>query len=124
MLRGLLLGCALLAFGGAFAAAPTPAARTEIDHLFAYLGNSGCEFFRNGDGYKASDARQHLQRKYDALVEAGQIATAEDFIARGASQSSASGKPYLVRCGNRASVSSAGWLTDELQRFRQTAGRK
>jgi len=124
MLRSLAFGCALLAFGAAFAAAPAPAARTEVDHLFAYLGNSGCEFFRNGDWYKASDARLHLQRKYDALVEAGQIATAEDFIARGASQSSASGKPYLVRCGNRASVSSAAWLTDELQRFRQTGGRK
>jgi len=124
MVRGLALGCALLAFGAAFAGSPSPAARAEIDHLFVYLEQSGCEFFRNGDWHNAADARTHLERKYNAMVGNGQVATAEDFIARGASQSSASGKPYLVRCGGRPSVSSGRWLTDELQRYRQAPAKK
>ena len=126
MVRRLLVGCMLLAFGAAYAyaAAPTPAARAEIEQLFAYLGKSGCEFFRNGDWHSAADARLHLKRKYDGLVQAGQIATAEDFIARGASMSSASGKPYLVRCSGGASEPSARWLTDELQRIRQAGSKK
>ena len=124
MLRSLAFGGALLAFGAAFAASPSPATRAEIDHLFVYLEKSGCEFFRNGDWHGAADARLHLERKYNAMVGSGQVATADDFIARGASQSSASGKPYLVRCGGGPAVPSARWLGDELQRFRQTVGKK
>ena len=123
MLRSLLFGCALLASGAVFAASPSPAARAEVDYLFAYLDKSGCEFFRNGEWHGAADARTHLQRKYDGLVKAGQIATAEDFIAKGATESSASGKPYQVRCSGRPAVPSAQWLNDELQRYRQTKGK-
>lgn len=45
-------------------------------------------------------------------------ATAAEFIARGASASSTSGKPYLVRCGGKVPVESAQWLTAELQQVR------
>jgi hypothetical protein len=124
MMRSLALACALAAFGAAFAAPPSPVARAEIDHLFAYLEHSGCDFFRNGEWHGAPEARMHLERKYDALVQHGQIADAEDFIKRTASESSKSGKPYQVRCSGRPMASSARWLTDELQRFRQAQGKK
>jgi hypothetical protein len=123
-LRSLVFAYAVLAVSAAFAAAPSPAARAEIDHLFAYLGKSGCEFFRNGDWHSAANARTHLERKFSALLERGQIATAEDFIKLAASESSASGKPYLVRCAARAASSSAQWLTEELERYRQARGKK
>jgi hypothetical protein len=124
MVHSLVFGYALLAFGAAFAASPSPAVRAEVDHLFAYLEQSGCDFFRNGDWHSAPEARGHLERKYNALAQNGQVATTEDFIKRGASQSSASGTAYLVRCSGRPTASSARWLTDELQRFRQTEGKK
>jgi hypothetical protein len=46
------------------------------------------------------------------------VTSAETFIERGATQSSQSGKPYAVKCGDAAAVASADWLRDELQRFR------
>lgn len=102
----------------AFAAAPTPAARAEIDHLLGHLERSGCDFARNGRWYPARDARAHLERKYRYLLDKGLVATAEDFIARAGSESSMSGKPYQVRCGAAAPVPSGEWLAGELRRYR------
>lgn len=101
-------------------AAETPAAtRAEIEHLLGYLERSGCEFFRNGSWHKAADARTHLQRKYQYLLDKGRIARTEDFIEQGATQSSMSGKRYEVKCANDAPVTNAEWLTQELQRYRE-----
>ena len=46
----------------------------------------------------------------------------ESFIEGAASESSASGKPYSVKCGDSAAVPSATWLRDELARFRTKKG--
>ncbi len=46
------------------------------------------------------------------------LGTAEEFIANAASESSMSGKPYLMRCGNQEVVASATWLNAELKRIR------
>lgn len=111
------LTAALLASAG-YAAEPAATAQAEIHHLLVYLERSGCEFFRNGRWHPAADARQHLERKYRYLVEKRLVSSAEDFIARAASESSMSGRPYQVRCGTAAPVPSARWLTDELRRYR------
>lgn len=99
-------------------AAPPPAARQEIAHLIGYLAASGCSFQRNGSWHEAPEAAKHLQRKYDYLQKRDLVATSEQFIARAASESSLSGKPYQVRCGGQAPVASAAWLKAELAKLR------
>lgn len=118
-----LLALALAILPILIQAAPTPAARQEIAHLLDYLGASGCRFQRNGDWHDALDAVTHLKRKYDYLLKRDLVDTAEDFIARAASESSFSGKPYQVRCGDAAPVSSAAWLGAELTKYRGTGRR-
>lgn len=102
------------------AAAPMPpAARAEVDSLLTRLQTSGCQFNRNGSWHAGADARGHLLKKLDYLEGKGLVKTAEQFIAQGASASSVSGKPYLVRCaGQEAPVESAKWLAAELQQVR------
>lgn len=115
----------ILHAGNSFAAAPAPAApapaaQAEVAHLLDYLTQSGCQFQRNGSWHAAPEARAHLQRKYDYLAKRGLVKQAEDFIRHGASQSSLSGKPYQVKCGDNTPRASGPWLHQELQRHRQT----
>lgn len=101
------------------AAAPMPpAARAEVDSLLTRLQTSGCQFNRNGSWHAGADARGHLLKKLDYLEGKGLVKTAEQFIAQGASASSVSGKPYLVRCAGQSPVESAKWLAAELQQVR------
>ena len=50
------------------------------------------------------------------------VQTAEQFIDKGASTSSTSGKAYLVRCAGKAPVESGQWLKAELQQLRAAHG--
>ena len=69
-----------------WAAESTPATKLEIDHLFSYLKESGCQFFRNGAWYSAREAAGHLNKKYQYLQEKGLVPSAEAFIERAASE--------------------------------------
>jgi hypothetical protein len=109
-LPALVLGVA----ASAHAQAPTPAVRGEIDALFARLGNSGCEFERNGRWHDAARAQRHLRRKYDYLLDRDLVPDAETFVARAASESSFSGKPYRVRCRGADAEPSRDWFLREL----------
>jgi hypothetical protein len=102
----------------AWSAGPDDAARAEIAHLLRHLETSGCQFQRNGSWFQPARAAAHLNQKYEYLLKKGLVTSAETFIERAATQSSASGKPYSVRCGNAAAVPSAIWLQEELGRFR------
>ena len=95
-------------------------AEKEILHLFDYLEKSNCQFNRNGTWYSPQEAAKHLERKYHWLFNRGLVNTAEQFIDRAASQSSMSGEPYLVRCGDSDPIMSSEWFTDELKKFRET----
>ena len=108
----------LLAMAVANAAPLPPAARAEVDALLNRLQASGCEFNRNGSWYAGAEAKAHLLKKLDYLEGKDMVATAEQFIDKGASTSSMSGKPYLVRCAGKAPVESAQWLKAELQQVR------
>ena len=120
VLRAVLLFVTLLTAGASsWAAAPSTAARTEIEHLLAFVANSGCQFNRNGTWYPAPEASAHLAEKERYLAERGRIASAEDFIAKAATKSSMTGRPYTVRCGSEPAVASDEWLTAELRRLRQ-----
>lgn len=107
----------LVAFTAQAAPLPTPA-RAEVDTLLTRLQTSGCEFNRNGSWYAGADAKAHLLKKLDYLEGKDMVSTAEQFIERGASTSSMSGKPYLVRCAGKAPVESEQWLKAELQQVR------
>lgn len=111
----------------ATAASPTFAAdlpatsRAEIDALLNRLGTSGCQFNRNGSWYSSADAKAHLAKKLNYLVEKNKLDGTEQFIKLAASSSSMSGTPYQVRCGDSQPVASQTWLTTELQTIRAKA---
>ena len=113
--------CVTLLTAGAssWAAAPSKAARAEIQQLLAFVANSGCQFNRNGTWYPAPEASAHLAEKERYLAQRGHIASAEDFIAKAATKSSMTGKPYTVRSGSEPPIASDEWLTAELRRLRQ-----
>jgi len=121
--RALLLAAALACGALATDALAEPGARTrdEIEHLFAYLAASGCEFFRNGSWHDSDAAVRHIRRKYEVLAGRDRITTTESFIEGAASRSSTSGRPYRVRCGGTAEVDSALWFLAELSRHRSAA---
>ena len=109
----------LVSFSGPVSAAsPNGTTLAEIGHLLAYLGDSGCEFYRNGTWYGAVEARQHLEKKKDYLMQRSMISSTEDFIERAATQSSMSGETYQVRCRPNPAVSSNAWLKAELKKYR------
>ena len=95
----------------------------EIERLFKALEASGCEFNRNGSWYDGQRASDHLRRKYDVLLEKGPVTSAESFIDLAASNSSMSGKPYLVRCGKSAPVQSRSWFLARLAELRKASAR-
>jgi len=112
-----LLAVCLFASQACAAALPPPA-RVEIDSLLTRLAASGCQFKRNGSWHAADEARAHLQRKLDYLVDKGAVASSEQFIERAATKSSMSGQAYLVKCGGSPAVPSGQWLHSELQALR------
>jgi hypothetical protein len=99
-------------------AAEADSAQKEIEYLIARLGSSGCQFNRNGSWHTSERAVSHLKRKYDYLLKRDLVPNAEAFIERAASESSVSGKPYLVKCGDAPAIPSAKWLREELEAFR------
>jgi hypothetical protein len=116
---GLVLGLALPPLARA---APPASAQTEINYLLAFVGNSGCGFFRNGSWYDAKQAEAHLRYKYEMLAARDLINTAEDFIEKAATKSSVSAQPYQVRCSGAEAVTSNQWLRDALARYRAHTG--
>jgi hypothetical protein len=114
--RFVLLTC--IFFFEAAAAALAPAARAEINALISKLEASACEFNRNGTWYTAADAKSHLLRKLKYLEDRGALQSAEQFIELAASNSSLSGRPYLVKCGDDPPLGSGKWLRSQLQIIR------
>jgi hypothetical protein len=101
----------------AVAVEPGPAAKSEVDQLLTRLASSGCTFQRNGSWHSAGEARAHLEKKYQYLLDKKRIGSAEDFVSLAATQSSSSGKPYLVKCGAQEQPSAA-WMGSQLKDLR------
>lgn len=99
-------------------AAPPTSVQIEVNFLLGYLEGSRCEFYRNGTWHDSKAAQAHLRDKYKYLVAGNLVNTTEQFIERGATESSITGQPYQVRCNGGATVTSSQWLRDELARFR------
>ncbi len=119
--RLLLVPLAFIFVAAGAAAALGPAARSEIDELMSWLEASDCKFSRNGTWYTATEARLHLLRKLKYLEDQAAVQTTEEFIELAASSSSATGEPYLVKCGSDAPVQSGVWLRSQLQALRLAA---
>lgn len=94
------------------------AAKAEIEHLLVFLENSGCQFNRNGSWHSAAEAAAHIRKKYNYLSGRNMLTDAESFIKKAASESSISGKPYLVKCDGQPDVNSALWFEKELAAYR------
>ena len=99
-------------------AAPTPAAKVEIEYLLSAVATSDCRFYRNGTWYDAKAAAAHLRLKYESLAARELIRDTEDFIDLAATKSSLSGREYAIKCEGLAEVSSRRWLTDVLISYR------
>jgi hypothetical protein len=103
-------------------AAPTPApVRVEINVLLARMQSSGCTFYRNGQWFNAARAKRHLMSKLENVEAVTTLESTEEFIALVATKSSASGRPYQLRCAGAAATPSAEWLTTELAAIRSEA---
>ena len=92
--------------------------KQEIAHLFSTLEASNCQFYRNGSWHVAKDASLHLQSKYKYLQDKDLVPSAEKFIERAATQSSMSGKAYLIKCADGAVQPSAPWFQAALLKYR------
>lgn len=119
-LLAFVLSCTVAVAG--IAASLSPSARTEIDALMTKLEASRCEVYRNGTWHTSSEAKPHLLRKLQYFEEKGTVQNAEQFIELVASRSSASGQPYLVKCGNGAPVESGQWFSSQLKAMRSESG--
>ena len=100
-----------------------PVVQQEINHLIAYIGNSGCDFKRNGAWNDAKAAQTHVRSKYDFLEKFGLINTTYDFIDKAATKSNLSGQPYEIKCGAELPIASSIWLGNELARYRASRQR-
>lgn len=119
-LRHTVYSLLIFAFGTVPAAQADPPVpvQIEVNFLLGYLDGSACEFNRNGTWHDAQAAQTHLRDKYKYLSARNKINTTEDFIEQAATESSFTGRPYAVKCGNEASMASNEWLLIELTRFR------
>ncbi len=118
-LRTACLAATLWALAGYCAAGSLPAAaKVEVNTLLTRLQASGCDFNRNGSWYTGAEAKAHLLKKLDYLDGKNAVQSTEQFIELGASSSSASGKPYQVRCAGAAAVDAGPWLKGELKAVR------
>jgi hypothetical protein len=118
MHKALLLLTLMAFWPAAHSAELSQSALTEIDRLLGSLGASNCRFNRNGTWYSASDAQAHLTKKYEYLRKKKLLGSAEDFITVAGTESSRSGQPYQVQCGQEDAVPSAVWLQAALRRLR------
>ncbi|MES2299664.1 MAG: DUF5329 family protein [Pseudomonadota bacterium] len=100
------------------AAQITPAARHDVDQLLSRLASSNCKFNRNGSWYSASEARAHLEHKYQYALDKNLLASAEDFIRVVGTKSSSTDRSYSVQCGNAPAQPSAAWLGAQLSELR------
>ena len=117
LLLGLAIcACGLAGAGSSAVAELDEAAQAEIEALLTAIGTSGCTFIRNNEPGDAAGARAHLERKYRYARK--KLDSAEDFIERVASQSSMTGRPYLVECRGKSQQPAREWLFGRLAEIR------
>ena len=97
-----------------------PAEKQKIESLLTHVGSlSDAKFIRNGSDYDAKTAVTFLRGKWNRSDD--EIKTAQDFIAKAATGSSTSGKPYLIRFKDGREVPCADYLKGELAKLETAA---
>ena len=91
---------------------------SEIKHLMNYVKKTECTYIRNGSEHSGADAAAHIRKKYDYFNNKGKIKTAEDFIRLSATESTISGRKYMIQCPGQPKVESGKWLLKELKHYR------
>ncbi len=105
----------LLAFSPALHAQEAMTEKAKIESLITHLeGLNEATFNRNGSDYNAKNAAKFLRGKWDS--HKNEIATARDFIEKAATQSSTTGKPYLIRMKG-ADTPCADYLNAQLKKI-------
>lgn len=101
---------------------PSPAAnpalteKARIESLISQVeGLKDAVFVRNGSDYDAKSAAKFLRGKWQSNDK--DIKTATDFIAKAASVSSTTGKPYMIRFKDGKQVKCGEYLTEELKKL-------
>lgn len=116
MMRSQILAALLAALASTPAICASP--KEEIQHLLSAIGDSGCTFIRNRKQHTATEAEAHLAMKYKRA--GSRVKDAEVFIDRLPSESSWTGKPYVIQCGGNL-MPGGEWLAAELEKFRATS---
>ena len=88
----------------------------EVNHLLAYVKNSGCVINRNGTDHPAEKGIEHIEKKYDYFRD--DIENTDEFIEYSATKSTMSGDYYMVTCPGGKAIRTQDWLILELRRFR------
>jgi Family of unknown function (DUF5329) len=88
----------------------------EVNHLLAYVKNSGCIINRNGSDHLAEEGVSHIENKYDYFRD--DISSTEDFIEYSATKSTMSGNFYTVTCPGKKTIKTQDWLLTELKKYR------
>lgn len=120
----LMLSLMLVLFMHPAHAAETAVTKAEIAHLFSALEASNCQFNRNGTWHVTKDASAHLHSKYRYLQDKDLVPSAEKFIERAATESSLSGKAYLIKCADNVVQPSGPWFQAALVKYRSGAKAK
>lgn len=109
--------CLLSFFSTLHAAETAPAAeKAKIEALISHIqGLEGATFIRNGSDHSAANAAKFLRAKWQRNDE--EIKTAADFIAKAASISGTSGKPYMIRFKDGKEVPCGEYLTAFLKKM-------
>lgn len=95
------------------------AEREKIEALIRHIESlKDAVFIRNGKEYDAKAAGSFLRAKW--RVNGAEVKNAKDFIAKVASVSSTTGKPYLIRFKDGREVKSGDYLLAELMKLEQT----
>ena len=90
--------------------------QSEINHLFAFLENSECQFERNGKIHSGKDTVDHVKKKYNYFKR--KIDSVEKFIEYSTTKRTLPGKYYMVLCKDKPKIKAQDWLLQELKNYR------
>jgi hypothetical protein len=92
-----------------------PDEKGRIAGLISHIENlQGAKFIRNGKSYDSKNAAKFLRGKWQANEK--EIKTADDFIAKAASFSGSTGKPYVIQFSDGREVKCGEYLKQQLNK--------
>lgn len=110
--------CLLGLFLGSTITLPAQAAgdeRAKIEALISHIeGLDSASFVRNGKDYSAANAGKFLRAKWGR--DDKEVKTAAEFIAKVASASGTTGKPYVIRFKDGKETPCGEYLTAQLKK--------